>query len=402
MNDVLLVKYGEIALRGRNRSMFENGLLDDIRARLRPLKNYTAWKEQGRFVIGSRDGAFDFQAVKDAVYPVFGIIGVCEAVCGEEYTVKAVADLALSHVKKSGIGGDALTFKVETKRADKRFPQTSYEVSAAVGGYLLDNCPKFRVDVKAPQKTIFVEIRTKVYVYSERTPCLGGLPAGSSGRGLLLLSGGFDSPVAGFLAAKRGVALDCVYFHAPPYTSEKAREKVEDLARRLSVFAPGLRLFVVNFTDLQVAVKDGVPPKKMTIIVKRCMFRVAEIIARKLGANALFTGESIGQVASQTLASMDVIHSVVNMPVFCPVIAMDKQEIMDLAEKIGTHAISIRPFDDCCTLFLADSPETKPKLSSAERTEGDMVAAGVPLPEMMEKAAETAEIVEFAARVNNA
>jgi thiamine biosynthesis protein ThiI len=364
----LLLKYGEIALRGKNRHLYEERLLDLVRARLGA--PYGASREQGRLLLTRRDGGvFDFGFVLPRVRNLFGLVGLCPCVMTADQSLERLQALALQYMDRH-LGGRK-TFKVETRRADKRYPMGSQEVSAAVGGYLAERLPGLTVDVHRPEAVLHVELRSNAYIYCETLGGLGGLPAGASGKGLLLLSGGIDSPVAGYLVAKRGVALEAVYFHSPPFTSERARQKAEDLQEALGAFMD-LPLHVVRFTDIQLRIKEKTPPEKLTLLLKRAMLRVAEKIAAARGFQCLVTGDSIGQVASQTMASLYATNSAVTLPVMRPLCGLDKQEIIELAKKIGTYEISTRPYEDCCTLFVPKHPETNPKKTIIERIEANM------------------------------
>ena len=397
---VLIIKYGEIALRGRNRRIYENMLLDAIRRNLRGAgfadADFYMSREQGRFAIEFNDDSHErASAATTRAVPhitcIFGITSVCIATKLNENNIAAIEAAALEYVKAHC--ATPATFKVTTKRADKQFPMTSDVISAHIGAYLLQHLDGLKVNLTAPEFTLKIEIRNFTYIYSAsaETRGLGGLPPGSAGKGVLLLSGGIDSPVAGFLAAKRGIGLTAVYFHSPPYTSERAKEKVADLARRLSHYTGDLRLLAVNFTDIQLRLVDKTPPEKITIMLKRTMLRIADKIARAEGALALITGDAVGQVASQTLHSLHAMGGTTALPILRPLACFDKRDIVDIAIEIDTYPISIRPFDDCCTLFLPKHPETKPKLSIIQSIEGSMTD----LDELIEQAVAEAEVVEL-------
>ena len=282
------------------------------------------------------------------------------------------------------------TFKVYTRRAKKSYPVNSMEVSAQLGGLILDAFPEASVDVHNPQMTLSVEIRDKIYVYSETIPGPGGMPVGTNGKSMLLLSGGIDSPVAGYMIAKRGVKIDAVYFHAPPYTSERAKQKVVDLAKLVARYSGPIRLHVVNFTDIQLYIYDQCPHEELTIIMRRYMMRIAEMLAEKNGALGLITGESIGQVASQTIPSLNATNEVCKMPVFRPVIGFDKNEIIERAVQIGTFETSIQPYEDCCTIFVAKHPVTKPNVKIIRSSERKL--EGV-IDDMIQRALDTVETI---------
>ena len=390
MKDVLLVKYGEIALRGKNRFIYENMLIRALYKNLDKIGSFDVRKEQGRLLIIPVDG--DIGAAADAAVNVFGLVAVCPCVMTENQDIGNLKYIALKYLRKHYPNGN-FTFKAETSRSDKRYPLTSMEVSALVGEHILENMEDARVSMKNPDVLLKIELRNNAYIYSDSLTrsANGGLPPGSSGSAVLLLSGGIDSPVAGYLAAKRGIELIAVYFHSPPYTSERAKEKVKDLAERLSVFTGKIKLYVVSFTELQLKLCDRIPPEKLTIMLKRSMLKTAQRLAKVTGASALITGDSIGQVASQTMSSIVAVDPAATIPVIRPLVCMDKCEIVDLAQKIGTFDISVRPYEDCCTLFLPKHPETKPSLKIIESLESRVED----LPELIEKCVSTAELIEF-------
>ena len=369
MKDVLLVKYGEIAIRGKNRYIVENRLIKTIIRKLSKIGNYWVTKEQGRFVIESLDESMDFDEVIPQVITVLGVVAVCPGVRTDDQGIENLRKIALEHIKTQYPDG-GIKYKVDTKRSDKRYPLHSREVSADIGGYILHNMENVTVDVHDYDVKLMVELRNSAYIYSKVIRGYGGLPVGSSGRATVLMSGGIDSPVAAFLTAKRGVEIDTVYFDSPPYTSERAKQKVKDLAERLSDFTCGIKLHVVPFTDVQLEIYNKIQAEKMTIVLKRAMVKCAEKIAEKNGSMALVMGDSIGQVASQTLESINAIDSAANdLPILRPLCGNDKQEIIDIARRIGTYDISIRPYEDCCTIFVAKHPETKPKRHIIENVE---------------------------------
>ena len=301
---------------------------------------------------------------------VFGIHSVSPAKEMEK-DVEIVYAAALEELKRIMQDRDLTeaTFKIEAKRSDKRFPMKSMEIAADCGGYILDRVPGLSVDVRNPDIKDFVEMRESAYVYSESLPGQGGMPIGSNGRATLLLSGGIDSPVAGYMIAKRGVTLDAVHYESFPYTSERAREKVIELTRLLTQYTGPIMLHIVHFTDIQMAIHEHCPEEQLTLIMRRYMMRIAEMIARKGESGALITGESLGQVASQTMESLNVTNSVVTLPVFRPLIGMDKTEIIERAEQIGTYETSILPYEDCCTVFVPKHPTTRPKLDKIRKGE---------------------------------
>ena len=390
MKNVLLVKYGEIAIRGKNRYLIENKLIRTIIKRLEPYEGYRVYKEQGRLLVVNEAGEFDYDTVIPVVLKILGVTAVCPGVEFEDQSIESLREHALLHFKEHFPEG-GVTFKVVTRRSDKRYPMTGNEISADVGGYILHNVPNIKVDVHNPDVTLMVELRNNAYVYSKVIKGYGGLPYGASGKATVLMSGGIDSPVAAFLTAKRGVEIEACYFDSPPYTSERAKQKVIDLAEQIAKYTGSLKLHIVPFTDTQLKIYESTPPEKMTVLLKRAMLKTAQKIAEKNKSMALVTGDSIGQVASQTMEAIVAIDSAATIPVLRPLCAMDKQEIIDVAVEIGTYDISIRPYEDCCTVFVAKHPETKPKKSIIESIERKIDS----LDELMDKAVENTETVEF-------
>ncbi len=393
----IIVKYSEIALRGDNKYIFEDKLIKTIRNNLRDFTDIIVKKSEGRILIESTSGDADADEILPRIQNIIGLAYFCPCIMFDEMEIERLRETALNYMKEvsaQNFANSSFTFKVETKRIDKRYPIQSGAVSADIGGFILENLPNTCVDVRNPQVTLFVEIRKFGFIYDSSTVVrgIGGLPYGSSGNGLLLLSGGIDSPVAGFLCAKRGVQITAVYFHSPPYTSERAKDKVCDLAKTLSKYTGGIKLYVVPFTDVQVFLKEHVPPEKLTTIIKRAMLYIAESIAQNEKCQCLITGDAIGQVASQTLTSLAAISTAAKLPIIRPLAGMDKQEIVDVAKSLGTFEISIRPYDDCCTLFLAKHPETKPKLSIIESIESKLMDS---LKPMFQQAVGAAEIYDY-------
>ena len=392
MKNIFLVKYGEIAIKGKNRYMFEDTLVSTIRRNLKTLGVFEVWKEQGRIIAEPEDNNTPPMVVIEKLQRIFGIVGIAYGNKVDEVSMESIYDLALSHMKEVCAGG-SYTFKVATRRSDKRFPYDSMEISSKVGAHLLNNMPEqLKVDVHNPEIKVVVELRRSLYVYSKTYKGAGGMPTGSGGKAMLLLSGGIDSPVAGWMIAKRGVQLDAVYFHSPPYTSERAKQKVIDLAKRVSLYCGRINLHVVNFTDIQMAINEKCPPAQLTIIMRRIMMQIAERVANIRGCEALITGESIGQVASQTIQSLHVTNAAVNMPVFRPLIGFDKEDIVTISKDIDTYETSILPYEDCCTLFIPKHPETKPKLEFIVRSEGAL--AGV-VEDMIEKSIAEVEVIRI-------
>lgn len=387
---VLLVKYGEIAMRGNNRQLFVKRLVEAIRKNIDSDGSFYVVREQGRLIIESRGTEINFDTMIPKVNRIFGILGVCP---GIKVTDQSIDNLKLSALKflKEHIKTGAKTFKVVTKRSDKRYHLTSNEISAEVGGYIFDNFEGLTVDIHNPDTTVFIEIRNDAYIYTDFIEGCGGLPYGSTGSALSLISGGIDSPVATWLMAKRGVEVGGVYFHSPPYTGERAKEKVKDLCSIIAQYTGGFKLHIVRFTEVQLYLLENVPEDKLTIFLKRAMMRTAEKIAKKEHLDGLITGESAGQVASQTMQGINAINAVCTMPVMRPLCGMDKQEIVDKARKIGTFETSILPYEDCCTIFVAKHPETRPKTSVINKIESKLEG----LDELLDKAFNEMEILEF-------
>jgi len=388
MYQAFLVKYGEIGLKGNNRHIFENALRDRVLEKLSPLGEYKVIREQGRIFVECPEG-YDYEDTVEALGRVFGVSGFCPVEVVESTEWETVKQAVVSFVEKMYPRKD-FTFKVAAKRADKNYPVTSPEMCADIGGYLLEHFPELSVDVHNPQEVITVEIRNRAYLYSRVLAGPGGMPVGTSGKAMLLLSGGIDSPVAGYMIAKRGVELEAAYFHAPPYTSERAKEKVVDLARLVSRYAGSIRLHIINFTDIQLAIYEKCPHEELTIIMRRYMMRIAEHFAKKDNCLGLVTGESIGQVASQTMQSLLTTNAVCELPVYRPLIGFDKVEIIDIAKKIATFETSILPYEDCCTIFVAKHPVTKPVLPVIEKSEE--VLSGV-MEDLVKTAIETTETI---------
>ncbi len=389
MYRAFLIKYAEIVLKGKNRYLFEEALVRNISYQLKNVEgSFSVRRENGRVYVEA-DGAYDYDGTVEALQGVFGITGICPVVLTEDEGFERLAETVTDFVAAS-FPDRSFTFKVDARRARKNYPMTSMEINAALGERILMAFPETKVDVHHPQVMISVEIRPLINIYATEIPGPGGMPLGTAGRGMLLLSGGIDSPVAGYMVARRGVALEATYFHAPPYTSERAKQKVVDLARKLSAWAGPVKLHVVNFTDIQLDIYEKCPHEQLTIIMRRYMMSIAEHFAGEGKCLGLITGESIGQVASQTMQSLAVTNEVCHMPVYRPLIAMDKQEIVKIAEKIDTYETSILPFEDCCTIFVAKHPVTKPTLKSIERSEKRLKEV---MDELVKKAVDTAETI---------
>jgi len=376
---VLLVKYGEISLRKGNRAYYEHQIMKLMRRKMKDMKSVQVFREQGRFLVEDADGDLDTAAVLGRIKNIFGITGFAKCIKTSARDIHDLREIGLRFFQESAPG--AKTFKVETKRSDKTYPMQSGEISASIGERIFDACTGIGVDVHNPEVTLRVEIRNNVYFYVNSTQGVGGLPYGSSGKGVLLLSGGLDSPIAGFLSARRGVELWPLYFHSPPFVSERAADKVRDLTTVLAGYTGRMKLNIVPFTDVQMFLKENVQEAKLTIMLKRAMLRIASMFAASTGAHCIITGDSIGQVASQTMHSIAAVNSAASHTILRPLAAMDKQQIVDIAREIGTFDISIRPYDDCCTLFVAKHPENKPNTAVIERIEASLDSELVPLLE---------------------
>ncbi|MFW5671581.1 MAG: tRNA uracil 4-sulfurtransferase ThiI [Acetivibrio ethanolgignens] len=363
-----LVKYAEIGIKGKNRYIFENALRDQIKFALNGVEGeFEVVKEQGRIYIEAL-ADFDYDETVEALKRVFGVAAICPTVLVDSNDWETLKRATGDYVEKV-YGDRAFTFKVQAKRADKHYFMTSPEICMEMGAYLLERFPQLKVDVHEPEIFIHVEVRGKSYIYSQVIPGPGGMPVGTNGKAMLLLSGGIDSPVAGYMIAKRGVRIEAVYFHAPPYTSERAKQKVVDLAKLVARYAGSIKLHIVNFTDIQLYIYEQCPHEELTIIMRRYMMRIAEKLAEENHCLGLITGESIGQVASQTMHSLAATNEVCTMPVYRPVIGFDKQDIVDIAEKINTYETSILPYEDCCTIFVAKHPVTKPNINVIRKSE---------------------------------
>ncbi|MCI6044360.1 tRNA 4-thiouridine(8) synthase ThiI [bacterium] len=389
MFKAFLVKYAEIGIKGKNRYMFEDALIRQMEYVLREVEGtFQVSKEQGRIYVQT-EGEFDYDEALEALKRVFGIAFICPVVIKEDEGFDKLAQDVLEYVGQMYTDKQK-TFKVHVRRAKKTYPGTSMELNAKLGEKILDTYPEMSVDVHEPDILLTVEIREKVYIYSESIPGPGGLPIGTNGKAMLLLSGGIDSPVAGYMIAKRGVKIDAVYFHAPPYTSERAKQKVVDLAKLVARYSGPINLHVVNFTDIQLYIYEKCPHEELTIIMRRYMMKIAEVIGKKTGCLGLITGESIGQVASQTVQSLAATNEVCTIPVFRPVIGFDKQEIVDISLKINTYETSIQPYEDCCTIFVAKHPVTKPNINAIKKSEMKLEEK---IDDMLETAINTAEVI---------
>ncbi len=389
MFKAFLIKYGEIGIKGKNRYIFEDALMKQIRFALKDVEgDFEVTKQQGRVYVYA-EGDYDYDETVEALSRVFGIVHICPVVICDDPEWDNLTQVVGDYIEEA-YEDKNFSFKVESRRADKRYPKKSMEISADMGEYLLQRFHTLRVDVHRPDVLLNIEIRERTYIYSKSIPGPGGMPVGTNGTAMLLLSGGIDSPVAGYMIAKRGVTLQATYFHAPPYTSERAKQKVVDLAKIVARYAGPIRLNIINFTDIQLAIYEKCPHEELTIIMRRYMMRIAEQIAREDGAQALVTGESIGQVASQTMQSLAATNAVCGMPVFRPVIGFDKDDIVKISEKIGAFETSILPYEDCCTIFVAKHPVTKPNIRAMERSERKLADV---IDGLMEEALKTREVV---------
>ncbi|MCI8559677.1 MAG: tRNA 4-thiouridine(8) synthase ThiI [Dorea sp.] len=386
-----LLKYGEIGIKGKNRYLFEDALVRQVRYALKDVDGeFIIYKKQARIYVDC-EGEYDYEDTIEHLKKVFGLVGICPVV--------RLADRGFEELKKDVVSymdemyeDKDFTFKVESRRSKKTYPKNSMEISRDLGEAILEAFPQIRVDVHHPDVMVNIEVRDEVYVYSQIIKGAGGMPVGTNGKAMLLLSGGIDSPVAGYMISKRGVGIEATYFHAPPYTSERAKQKVVELAKKVAEYSGPIRLHVVNFTDIQLYIYDQCPHDELTIIMRRYMMRIAECFAKKDGCLGLITGESIGQVASQTMQSLAATNDVCSLPVYRPLIGFDKQEIVDVSEKIDTYEISIQPFEDCCTIFVAKHPVTKPNIDVIRRSEEKL---NEKIDGLVKEAIETAEIIEI-------
>lgn len=384
--DLILLKYGEIALKGLNKPLFERKLLDNIKSRLDRIGGFRVRRAQSTVYVEPLDESADMQEALKILEKIFGIVNICPVVECEK-NMESIARTAIECVNELSPNGKS--FKVEAKREDKKFPLNSPQIARELGGMILDGVEGLHVDVHNPDIMVNVEIRQEAYVYTSKIKGAGGMPVGTNGKSTILLSGGIDSPVAGYMIAKRGVELEAVHFHSHPYTSDRAKEKVIDLAKEMAQCAGKIRLHIVPFTEIQLAIIDKCPENYLTVIMRRIMMRIAEKISINNGSAALITGESIGQVASQTMESLVCTDNAVSIPVFRPLIGMDKEEIVTISKKIETYETSILPYEDCCTIFVPKHPKTKPVL--AEIIEAEKALADI--EEMINKAIEEEEIL---------
>ncbi len=385
-----LIKYAEIGIKGKNRYLFEDALVSHIHHALKRLDGaFTVTKESGRIYAHAAE-EYDFDEVVERLKCVFGIAAICPVARIEDRGFDDLKEQVIRYLDEAYPEKNR-TFKVNARRANKQYPMTSEELNRELGAAVLDAFPQMKVDVHHPDILLNVEIRAKgINLYSLVIPGPGGMPVGTNGRAMLLLSGGIDSPVAGYMIAKRGVTIEAVYFHAPPYTSDRARQKIIDLAREVSRYAGPVRLHIVNFTEIQLYIYDQCPHEELTIIMRRYMMKIAETLAKQRQCLGLITGESIGQVASQTVHSLAVTNAVCTLPVFRPLIGFDKQDIVDISQRIGTYETSIEPYEDCCTIFVAKHPVTRPVLENIEKSEQKLQER---IDGLLKTAVETAEVV---------
>ena len=385
-----LLKYGEIGIKGKNRYLFEDALVRQVRYALKDVEGtFSVYKSQARIYVDC-EGEYDYDDTVEHLKRVFGLVGICPVVRMEDQGFDQLKKDVVAYMDEV-YPDKKLSFKVEARRARKSYPKTSMEINCDLGEAILDAFPETHVDVHKPDVMLHVEVRNEIYVYSQIIPGAGGMPVGTNGSAMLLLSGGIDSPVAGYMISKRGVGLEATYFHAPPYTSERAKQKVVDLAKIVARYSGPIKLHVVNFTDIQLYIYDQCPHDELTIIMRRYMMRIAEHFAKADGCLGMITGESIGQVASQTMQSLAATNDVCTLPVYRPVIGFDKQEIVDISEKIDTYETSIQPYEDCCTIFVAKHPVTKPNVEVIRRSEEKLAEK---IDAMVQEAIDTVEVIE--------
>lgn len=393
MYQAFLIKYAEIAIKGKNRYLFEDALVSHINSALKKVEGtFQVRKEQGRIYVDAI-GEFDFEEAVDALTRIFGIVGICPVVFLEDEGFDRLADEVVRYIGEV-YEDKHFTFKVNARRARKNYPLDSMEINAKLGERILEAYPETSVDVHNPKVQLCVEIRSKINLYSTVIKGPGGMPVGTNGRAMLLLSGGIDSPVAGYMIAKRGVAIDATYFHAPPYTSERAKQKVVDLAKIIAKYTGPINLHVVNFTDIQLYIYEQCPHEELTVIMRRYMMKLAEHFANETKCLGLITGESIGQVASQTLQSLAATNEVCTLPVYRPLIGFDKQEIVEISERIGAYETSILPYEDCCTIFVAKHPVTKPSLNVIKSDEKKLAEK---IDALMQEAVNSVEVLHIEA-----
>ena len=387
MNEIFLMKLGEIVLKGANKRQFENKLRQNVRRRMKPYGNFDVYIMQSTVYVVPEDDQADLDGAWDACHSIFGVVSLCRCRPCEK-------DLdSIFNAIEEYLGEDldcAKSFKVESKRSDKRFPLTSIGISQEIGGRLAEAHPTVEVDVHNPEYTVYVEVRDlAAYVHGPAEPGAGGLPTGVGGRAMCLLSGGIDSPVAAYMIAKRGVEIECVHFFSYPYTSQLAKDKVLELARIVTKYSGRMTVNIVSFTEIQEAIRDNCPEEYFTLIMRRFMMEIAQRLAEHDGCGALITGENLGQVASQTMEAMTVTGAVVDIPIFMPLVGMDKEEIVTISRKIGAFETSILPYEDCCTVFTPKHPKTKPTIGQLIHAESKLDRQA-----MIDKAVETVERIK--------
>lgn len=387
MDRVIALSLGEVALKGKNRSYFENKLVKQIRGALKDLGKPKVYKQQGKIFAEVNQENID--TTINRLKKVFGIVVLSPGIRIEK-DLEEIKKYSVIAVKEAMEKRNIKTFKVEASRSDKKFPYKSMELNKIIGGTILKEIDTIKVDVHNPDLYLTIDIRDKCYIYTDKIRTYGGLPVGTNGKGLLLLSGGIDSPVAGFMMAKRGVSIDAIYYHSYPFTSERADEKVKELAQILSRYCGKIKLFSINILNIQKEISQKCPEDELTIITRRFMMRIAEKIAEKEGIDALITGESLGQVASQTIKSLNTTNSAVKIPIFRPLIGLDKTEIIEIAKDIETYETSILPYEDCCTVFLPKHPVTRPELKDIEMSEKVL-----DVEKMIEEALDNMEVIEI-------
>ncbi len=370
MNEIFLMKLGEVVLKGANKRQFENKLRQNVRRRMKPFGNFDVYIMQSTVYVQPLDEAADLEGAWDACHSIFGVVSLCRCRPCEK-NLDAIFEAVEAY-----LGEDldcAKSFKVESKRSDKAFPMTSIAISQEIGGRIAEAHPDLLVDVHNPEYTVYVEVRDlAAYVHGPAEPGAGGLPTGVGGRAMCLLSGGIDSPVAAYMMAKRGMEIECVHFFSYPYTSQLAKDKVLELARLVTRYSGRMTVNVVSFTEIQEAIRDNCPEEFFTLIMRRFMMEISMRLGKNDGCGTLITGENLGQVASQTMEAMTVTGAVVDIPVFMPLVGMDKEEIVTIARKIGTLDTAILPYEDCCTVFTPKHPKTKPTLAQVEKAESKL------------------------------
>ena len=387
MNEIFLMKLGEIVLKGANKRQFENKLRQNVRRRMRPFGNFDVYIMQSTVYVVPEDDQADVDGAWDACHAIFGVVSLCRCRPCEKNLD------AIFNAVEEYLGEDldcAKSFKVESKRSDKQFPYNSIQISQEIGGRLAEAHPTVAVDVHNPEYTVYVEVRDlAAYVHGPAEPGAGGLPTGVGGRAMCLLSGGIDSPVAAYMIAKRGVEIECVHFFSYPYTSQLAKDKVLELARIVTKYSGRMTVNIVSFTEIQEAIRDNCPEEYFTLIMRRFMMEIAQKLAKHDGCGALITGENLGQVASQTMEAMTVTGAVVDIPIFMPLVGMDKEEIVTISRKIGAFETSILPYEDCCTVFTPKHPKTKPTIGQLINAEAKLDRQA-----MIDKAVETVERIQ--------